>query len=88
MSIGLVVSIKGKGNSLCISDKTKICPFVHIIIIIIPRPGANTTKYNHQRDNLLMGHVQTVHGQHSVCRSCRKDAQEMIHMHTYTVKGV
>ena len=28
-----------------------------IIIIIITRPGANTTKYNHQRDNLLMGHV-------------------------------
>ena len=35
-----------------------------------------------------MGYVQTVHGQHSVCRSCRKDAQEMVHMHTYTVKGV
>ena len=28
-----------------------------IIIIIITRPWANTTKYNYQRDNLLMGHV-------------------------------
>ena len=35
---------------------------VTIIIIILSRPGANTTKYNHQWDNLLMGHVQTVHG--------------------------
>ena len=26
-----------------------------IIIIIITRLGANTTKYNYQRDNLLMG---------------------------------
>ena len=39
-----------------------------IIIIITTRPGANTTKYNHQQDNLLMGHVQTVHGQlNTVC---------------------
>ena len=42
--------------------------FIIIVVIIITRPGANTTKYNHQRDNLLVGHVQTVHGQHSVCR--------------------
>ena len=41
--------------------------------VLISRPGANTTKYNHQWDNLLMRHVQTVHGQHSVCRlACRK----------------
>ena len=58
-----------------------------INIIYYSWPGANTTKYNHQQDNLLVGHVQTVHGQH-VCRSCRKDAQEMIYMHMYTVKGV
>ena len=32
--------------------------------ITITRTGANTTKYNHQRDNLLMGHVQTVHGKY------------------------
>ena len=35
MSIGPLVSIKGKGNSMCISDKTEICPFVHINHIII-----------------------------------------------------
>ena len=29
MSIGPLVSIKRKGNSMCISDKTEICPFVH-----------------------------------------------------------
>ena len=49
---------------MCISDKTEICPFVHILIIhnnniiIITRPGAHTTKYNHQWGNLQMGHVQ------------------------------
>ena len=56
---------------MCISDNTEICRFVHIIIIhnnIITRPRANTTKYNHQWDNLLMGHVQAVDGQHTVCR--------------------
>ena len=52
MSIGPVVSIKWKGNSMCISDKTEICPFVHIIIIIIiTRTASHTTKYIHQRDS-------------------------------------
>ena len=40
---------------MCISDKTEICPFVHIIIIIIhniiTRTASHTTKYIHQRDS-------------------------------------
>ena len=35
MSIGPLVSIKWKGNSMCISDNAEIYQFVHIIIIII-----------------------------------------------------
>ena len=34
MSIGPLVSIKWKGNSMCILDNTEICQFVHIILII------------------------------------------------------
>ena len=36
------------------------------IIIIITRPRAHTTKYNHQWDNLQMGACTTVHDQRSV----------------------
>ena len=38
---------------MCISDKTEICPFVHIIIIIIiiTRTASHITKYIHQRDS-------------------------------------
>ena len=38
---------------MCISDKTEICLFVHIIIIhnIITRTASHTTKYIHQRDS-------------------------------------
>ena len=43
---------------MCIWDKTEICCFVHLHIIIITRPGAHTTKCNHQWGNLQMGHVQ------------------------------
>ena len=42
------------------SHKISSCTIHIIIIIIIARPGANTTKYNYQRDNLLMGHVNIV----------------------------
>ena len=61
---------------LCNSQKFIITQYPHnkywvYSIIIITRPGANTTKYNHQRNNLLVGHVQTVHGQHSVFRKKR-----------------
>ena len=38
-------------KSMCISDKTEICPFVYINIIIIPRTASHTTKYIHQRDS-------------------------------------
>ena len=33
-----------------------------LFIYYYSRPGAHTTKYNQQWDNLLMGHVQAVHG--------------------------
>ena len=33
MILGPLVSIKLKGSSMCISAKTEICHFVHIIII-------------------------------------------------------
>ena len=69
---------------MCISDKTEICPFVHIIIIhniIITRTASHTTKYIHQRCNLPIG--QAIGStQISVCVPV-----EMIHMHTYTGKG-
>ena len=35
MILGPLESIKLKGSSMCISAKTEICHFVHIIIIII-----------------------------------------------------
>ena len=40
MSIGPLVSIKWKGNSMCISDKTEICPFVHISYYLIQNSQA------------------------------------------------
>ena len=41
---------------MCISDKTEICQFVHIIIIhnIITRTVSHTTKYIHQHDSPLV----------------------------------
>ena len=71
---------------MCISDKTEICPFVHIIIIIIiilllgPRhiqpPSLQPT--HRASINSAIGSTQS-----SVCVPV-----EMIHMHTYTGKGV
>ena len=49
------------------------CPcYNYYIYIFYLGPGHIPTKYNHQWDNLQMGHVQTVHvqtvhDQHSVC---------------------
>ena len=39
---------------MCIWDKTEICRFVHIFIIILTRIASHTTKYIHQRDSPLV----------------------------------
>ena len=69
---------------MCISDKTEICPFVHIIIIIILLLGPRhiqppTLQPTHWASiNSVIGSTQS-----SVCVPV-----EMIHMHTYTGKRV
>ena len=49
-------------------------PLFQLLLLLLLLLGPGQTQPS--RDNLLMGHVQTVHGQHSVCRlACRKKVE-------------